>query len=149
MTSLWRHKLNFRNQTKPNAQFNMSLTVPCALILETMFTFLYLESVKLYINWKLNYMPRKWRHCINIIYSTTNLRSWNWRRKTDLSGTVFRFKIDGIVFKLQAKYSTHFLQVADWAKNVLLLLLLDGSPWKFVIIRHETSRVVLPLLLVT
>ena len=70
------------------------------------------------------------------------------KTKTDLSGTVFRSEIDGIVFKLEAKYYTHFLQIADLAKNVLLLLL-DGSPLHCVYIRHETSRVVLPLLLVT
>ena len=133
-TSLWRHKLNFRNQTRPNAQFNMSFTVPCASILETMFTFLYLESVKLYINWNLNYIHRKWRHCINIMYSIIKLRQYNKRRKAYLCDTIFRFKIHWIVFKLEAKYLTRFLQIANWAKIIYVPsrprpVLLVGYPY--------------------
>ena len=54
-----------QNPTKNNAQPNIFLIGSCALNFKINFTFIYLESVSSYVNWKLSYMLRKGRHCKN------------------------------------------------------------------------------------
>ena len=75
MPTFWRMQHVSRNLTKPNAQSNIFLIVSRASNFKTNFTFIYLESVSLYVNQKLNYMLRKWRHW-NITFDLKKTLEW-------------------------------------------------------------------------
>ena len=84
----------------------------------TSFTFIYLESISLYVNWTLNYMLRKWRLVQNVWLKKNNI--WKSKNKTwKTHDFVAIFRSGWILLKLEAKNYSDISQNSDRARNYL------------------------------